>query len=308
MKGGRGDSRGDPNLFSYSRENLQASRSLQGDRQPPGPFFVTPLPEPEEEWRTVDVNQLCRFFAHPVKFLLRQRLQIGLEAGDDTIEDREAFDLDALERYWVRESLLTRHLAQQDPRAALELERAAGRLPHGQVGECRFKTISREVSDFYLSMAPYVSGPMQVPVTFELDLDRFRLLGRLDSLTETGLVRFRSAKVKARDRLHLWIRHLALNAVEGPDHSPTKHAFRTGWQLDLHAGTGRQGTPEAARGNLLEWAVPTAQVFPPSYPMTMPALSGKANHRIALWLLPEKDGRETARSIISSRAKAMTLT
>jgi exodeoxyribonuclease V gamma subunit len=205
------------NLFSYSLENLRASRRLQGDRQPPGPFIVAPLPEPEDEWHSVDVDLLCRFFTHPVKFLLQQRLQITLETEEDMIDDREAFDLDNLERYWIREGLLARHLARQDPAAALYLERAAGRLPHGQVGECRFASISREVNDFYLSMAPYVTGPKPGPVTFDLELDPFRLHGRLDSVNQTGLVRFRSAKVSARDRLHLWIRHLVWNIVEEPD-------------------------------------------------------------------------------------------
>ncbi|HAA04918.1 MAG TPA: exodeoxyribonuclease V subunit gamma, partial [Syntrophobacteraceae bacterium] len=201
-------------LFSYSWENLQASRGLQGIRQPPRPFLDAPLPEPEDEWRTVDLDQLCRFFAHPVKFLLRQRLQIALDEGEDALDDREAFDLDGLERYRVREHLLHRLLTNQNVDVALELERASGRLPHGQIGECRFQSISREVNAFYLDIARHLSRRTLEPVGLELDLGRFRLLGHLDGLTENGLVRFRAARANARDRLHLWIRHLALNAVD----------------------------------------------------------------------------------------------
>jgi exonuclease V gamma subunit len=171
---------------SYSRENLEASRKLQTQRQPPGPFFAAPLPEPEDEWRTVDIDRLCRFFTHPVRFLLQQRLQILLEAGDEAIEDREAFDLDHLERYLVKENLLARRLAHQDLGPALELERALGRLPHGQVGECRFTALSRDVNAFYLDLEPYVRAPMLEPLTIDLELGGFRLLGRLDGFFEAG--------------------------------------------------------------------------------------------------------------------------
>jgi exodeoxyribonuclease V gamma subunit len=210
------DDRNVVQLFSYSRENLEASRRLQSERQPPSPFFSNPLPEPETEWRTLDIDQLSRFFAHPVKFLLQQRLRILLEAGEGAIEDREAFDLDHLQRYLVKESLLARKLAHQELAPALQLEKAGGRLPHGQVGECRYQTLSREASAFYLDIEPYVRVPMLPSPSIDMELGGFQLLGKLDSLTESGLLRFRSATVKGRDRLNLWVRHLALNAADVP--------------------------------------------------------------------------------------------
>jgi exodeoxyribonuclease V gamma subunit len=211
------DRRDEGRLFSYSRENLEASRKLQSERQPPSPFFSARLPEPEAEWRTVDIDQLCRFFAHPVRFLLQQRLHILLEDGEGIVEDREAFDLDHLQRYLMKENLLAKKLEHQELAPALQLERAVGRLPHGQVGECRYQFLSREVNTFYLDLEPYLRVPMLPTLTIDLELSGFRLQGRLDSLTESGLVRFRSAKVKARDRLNLWVRHLCLNTGDTPD-------------------------------------------------------------------------------------------
>ncbi|MGW8161929.1 MAG: exodeoxyribonuclease V subunit gamma, partial [Desulfobulbales bacterium] len=57
---------------SYAKEWLPGT-----DPVIPDVFLSTSLPAPEEEWRTVDIRQLKRFWSHPVRFFLQERL--GLE-------------------------------------------------------------------------------------------------------------------------------------------------------------------------------------------------------------------------------------
>jgi exodeoxyribonuclease V gamma subunit len=54
------------------------------------------------------------------------------------------------------------------------------------------------------------------PLEVELALGAFALAGWLENVRPTGLLRYRPAKVKARDRLALWIEHLALCAMDPP--------------------------------------------------------------------------------------------
>jgi exodeoxyribonuclease V gamma subunit len=54
------------------------------------------------------------------------------------------------------------------------------------------------------------------PHAVDLILGEMRLTGSLKELSEQGLVRHRLATLKAKDRLHAWILHLALNAIALP--------------------------------------------------------------------------------------------
>jgi exodeoxyribonuclease V gamma subunit len=200
--------------FSFSEENFHAGRSMQSTGESPGPFLRLPLGEPEPEWRNLTIDQLCSFFANPARFLLRKRLQVELAPAGDIAEDLEHFDLDRLEQYPIRQRLLEERIAGHDPERLLVSERAAGRLPQGRVGESRFALLHREVEDFFSKIEPYVREPLLPPREVQLDLAPFQLTGRIERCTPLGLVHYRSATVKARDRLALWLWHLTLNSLE----------------------------------------------------------------------------------------------
>jgi hypothetical protein len=55
------------------------------------------------------------------------------------------------------------------------------------------------------------------PRTVDVRGDGWRLTGRLDHLTDAGLLRFRCAPLRPADRLRAWIEHLALAATAGVD-------------------------------------------------------------------------------------------
>ncbi len=69
-------------------------------------FITRGLPEPSEEWKTVDVNQLCRFLTNPAKFLLTQRLGIYLEEEEALFDETEPFEVKGLEKYQLEQELV----------------------------------------------------------------------------------------------------------------------------------------------------------------------------------------------------------
>ncbi len=210
--------KGDAGCFSYSRANCEAAAILRSERARPDPKFPGVLPEPEPEWREVSVGRLVQFFSNPSQFFLEKRLKVKLTSPDQVPEDLETFTLAGLDRYRLSGSLLSRKTAGGgQPEDLASSVRAAGELPHGTVGMCTFDQLDRHVTAFYERIAPRLIEGVLPPVDAALDLGTFRLSGRIDRRTPRGLLHYRPGRIRAKDRLELWIQHLVAHfSPEGP--------------------------------------------------------------------------------------------
>lgn len=205
--------------FSYSAMNADTAQAGGGARKPVA-FFGEGLGTAGEEWKQLDLRDLCRFFANPAKFLLQRRLRMDLGRDEGTLDDVESFEIGGLERYWLEQELVERGLSGQDLEAAMTAVRAGGRLPHGMVGECVYRRTCLEVEDFIRKTEPYLSGPTADPQPVDLGISTVRLRGEVDRIYGDGPVYWRYARLKAGDELRAWIHHLAAQCVGG-DALPT---------------------------------------------------------------------------------------
>ena len=208
-------------LFSYSAENCRASRERLGQRTGPSAFFTEPLPEPELEWRAVDLELLVRFFRNPAKFLLERRLGLRISEGEAALDDREPFEVAGREKYWLAQNVLERVVAGESPEQIATLLRASGQLPLGRAGDAALAALQRDATNFTARLAQFLPGQPRPPLAVDLTLGDFHLTGRLDRMTAAGLLHFRCAKLKAADLLAVWIEHLAWNALHPTDASLT---------------------------------------------------------------------------------------
>ena len=200
-------------LFSYSDENCQAAQCILKAPETPVPFISRGLSDPEKEWKTVDLNDLCTFFGNPARFLLNRRLGIHLEERTSILEEREAFEIKGLEKYLLEEDLVERKLAGASLKDFLPLTRASGQLPHGTLGECIFEALSQGVETFVKKTGPYTRETTLEPLEVDLSISGFRLIGRINTIYPERLLRYRYARVRSRDRVKVWIHHLALNSL-----------------------------------------------------------------------------------------------
>jgi exodeoxyribonuclease V gamma subunit len=202
----------DSALFSYSPEDLTACAAGR-ERHQPGPFFPRPLPLAAEDvapYREISPERLSAFLAHPAAFLVRNRIGIHLEEGPEALDDREPFALDPLARYRIGKDLLQKILAGGEPRELLDVYRAAGELPHGRAGGFLFSRMASEVARFAAAVERVL--PMAGTEAFELDLpfEELHLKGRLTVPAGLGCLLLRYARLRAKDYLGLWVRHLCL--------------------------------------------------------------------------------------------------
>jgi exodeoxyribonuclease V gamma subunit len=89
----------DKRLFSYSSDYCTASRALMQERQAIKGFIVEALPEPDKDWKTVEIHRLISFLKNPIEFLLKQRLGIVLSEAKEEIKESEPFEIKGLAYY-----------------------------------------------------------------------------------------------------------------------------------------------------------------------------------------------------------------
>ncbi|GAB6044305.1 exodeoxyribonuclease V subunit gamma [Endothiovibrio diazotrophicus] len=193
----------DPRLFSYAAEWLEGGEGT-------GPFLAEALPEPEASWREVDLERLIRFFRNPARFLLRERLGVALERAEDGLEDEETFALDALQGFGLKQGLLEGLIDGADPDALRAAALARGDLPPAPFGRLELDDWSGRLGEWAEALRAQRAEPL-APLELLFEGAGLRLTGWLRGVTGQGLLRYRPAKLKAEDRLALWIEHLALH-------------------------------------------------------------------------------------------------
>ncbi len=208
---------GEPKRPGYSKQWSIAARMLGKPQIEPIRFFTEPLPEPIEQPIVIDLDDLAYFFSNPSRHLLRNRMGIVLNVGEDIFENREPFGLD----YFGRESMRTMALGEwhrhQPPDTARRLATAAGALPHGEFGRAVFateKAIAKKAAPFIL---PLMDIPRLEPIPLRFESAHIVLECTLRGVTSTGLVDWRLQAISPRDLFNLWIRHLALCLIQPPE-------------------------------------------------------------------------------------------
>jgi len=203
--------RADSELLSYAAEWLLEPDAVQ----PAEAFCEAELAAPEEVTETLELDELIRFFRQPAEYFLRRRLGVRIGWDEAPVEDDEPFQMAGLDQYRLRGDLLEAGIAGQDLTNRLELHRLRGELPRGGFAELALGPDLVQVQ----TLAALLEDERQAPLpALELDLSlhRLRLQGWLRGLDQDGVLQYRAGKFGGRELVELWLRHLALNALEDP--------------------------------------------------------------------------------------------
>ncbi|MDE1184602.1 exodeoxyribonuclease V subunit gamma [Paraburkholderia sp.] len=242
-------------LFTYDSDRAELAGLLAAPRDPSGvpvrPFFTEPLPADPDP--LIAFDDFDRFWRHPARALLRDRLGIVLRDAQGELLDTEPFELDYGGRDTLAERLLPVLLnsgadqrddayAHSDATLHQRVRRvaeASPELPGGATGAVwrarelnalnqLADSVRREVAGgverrpFVLDVVPQwpdtggiaLFGPHDTALRDSARVRQpLQLHGTLNLLTETGHVIFRYAKPSARDYLSAWLAHLVYCAV-----------------------------------------------------------------------------------------------
>ncbi len=205
----------DSPLFSYSEENHAALLEKQKAPVRPEAFVSAPISAPGDEWKAVSLSGLLAFFVNPARFFLENRLGIRLEDGPAPLEEREPFEIGPLEEYNLKQELLEISLEGGDCDDFFQAARSRGILPPAGQGRMLYSETSRKVREFAARVTGTCSGGVPLaPLDIDISLGGFRLTGRIDRIRADRMLRYRCAKMKAKDQLRAWIEHLFLNFAQ----------------------------------------------------------------------------------------------
>ena len=269
-----GTSFGNGGLFSYSRGMCEAANFLRvagtAGCESQSRFADVELPEPDESCRCVDLADLVAFFANPTRYLLRERLGVRLELDDLALDDEEPFELDGLDRYRLHSDIWGQIQAGVEPERGAALLHGSGRLPQAGLGRIVQERAREEVEPLEAVLAPYRGALQAPPRSVEVDLGEFRIVGAIehvgpddgapggdesreseaDGTRSRTMAWWRMGRLRARDRIEVWLRQLAWTAAgHGPLEAVVVSRSRDGksWQSVTFA------PPEDARERLGQW-------------------------------------------------------
>ncbi|RWX49148.1 DNA helicase/exodeoxyribonuclease V, gamma subunit, partial [Candidatus Electrothrix communis] len=132
---------GNPKIASYASEWLPKSRPFPACSCA---FLQGPLPQPEP-CQQVDLSRLVRFWNHPVRFFLEQRMGLRSRYAEEVLPEAEAFFLDHLQKYLLSQEIISTQRAEgaegekTQPAPPLYRMQAAGHLPGGRFGHILYR-------------------------------------------------------------------------------------------------------------------------------------------------------------------------
>ncbi len=221
-------------LFSYSEENCRALCARLKEPVQQKPFITEPLPEQSDEWKTLNLTQLIQFLANPARFFLSHQLGIRLEAPSSHLEEREPFDVLGLEKYQLEQELVQKKLQEVKLEDYYPLLKAQGVLPPGTSGEVTYQDLCTDVEDFAAKVQQHTAMEKLAPPDVDIDIDEFRLMGRIEGIWSGGLLRYRCASIKAKDYLAVWVEHLALNCLAQEGYPAMSLLIGSDYQYRFH--------------------------------------------------------------------------
>ena len=227
-------------------------------------FFSTPLPPPEPRWQEVSWVALQRFFRHPARAVLRDRLGIRLPFDADVLEDEVPLMLGRRSQWPMVQQLLAAALASPaiSEDALADLARAGTALPSGAMGEAALRTWIPAIQSFAAALRPRLASlpcaidPVRVSVTVP-DGVLVSLSLTLSDVRPCGLVRYRLGPLRAGDVIAAWLDHLALHLLVPPGGAVALNTWHGAWDIQQGECVSVAFRPlasvEAAKHELAQW-------------------------------------------------------
>ncbi|MEP0354520.1 exodeoxyribonuclease V subunit gamma [Paraglaciecola sp.] len=187
----------------------------------------------EEAAKQLLLEDLIQFFNNPAKGFIMHRWQSRFYSLGDVNSDEEPFAFDGLDKYILMDRLVQDNLkaltqpesAAADQNLLLDQLRAEGKLPSALIGNVALRPLIKQSTDLANKIIEVSHSSADLldtakmysvqSVDIDLMLDKHVLTGRVYTLYGPNLLLWRSGKLRAKDRIELYLQWLALCAQEG---------------------------------------------------------------------------------------------
>lgn len=196
--------------MSFDGIALQGARALAGPRVARPPFLTEPLPPVQSD--VVALDDLVRFLQHPVKELLRRRLDVRYGEIEESLDDELPVELDGLEKWRIGDRLIRAVLGGCSMDEAVAAERGRGSLPPGAIADETIQEVRGTAQRIVDAANAHLSarserGAVDVRVALP---DGRTLTGTVNGVAGDRLEVVTYSSVAPKHRLAAWARLLAL--------------------------------------------------------------------------------------------------
>ena len=191
-------------LFSYASqylalENAEESKNISQN------FITNPLNPLDDSYKRISLKDLIEFYKSPSRTFLKTRFGIQTYDENSELKIREPFEIESFKDSEVRNLILANC---DNDSSSIEIARAKGLLPYGQIGDASFSKEKHIIETFEEQLPDSIQYPNE---QFTLEINDFVLDITIDQLTDNGRVVNKVSKPYANDYISLWLNHLCLN-------------------------------------------------------------------------------------------------
>ena len=197
--------------FSFDTAALAGARAGISARPSETAFLSGPLPPPPRS-DIVDLDALVRFFEHPARAFLRERLGLSAGFAEDEIPDELAISVDELAKWSIGERMLQARLAGADPDAVRQAEFRRGHLPPGSQASEVLEDLSGKVEPLVAAAQAHLGGTADQQDVIASLPDGRSVAGTVGPVRDGVLTRVTYSKLAAKHRIRAWVTLLALAA------------------------------------------------------------------------------------------------
>lgn len=198
-------------LISYDVTSCEVARLLHGERAPLTSWWEGSLAPGDKQ---VELDAFFRFFAHPQKYFVRHCLGIHVANIEELPQDRETFQLQGLEKYYIEQALIAAELLPEEDAGAgqgfLRKAQVAANWPLGEAGELTFLAKQNEIRTFVQAVKNLEMGQSCTALVVNSMVGDYHLQGHLDNVYDNGILLVRYGGLRGRDLLAAWLHHLVL--------------------------------------------------------------------------------------------------
>jgi exodeoxyribonuclease V gamma subunit len=138
---------------------------------------------------------------------------VVLEDEPPLVSDRDPVELTPLDTYELGARLYERLAAGSSEAEAASWARGLGLVPPGTPGDVDVQRVMEIARRLFAEAKEWLAEEAYPPLAVDVSLDGIRLVGILRDVRPRGQAFVRFARLKPKNELSAWVRHLALCAV-----------------------------------------------------------------------------------------------
>ena len=237
-------------LFSYSdgmRRAAETMHTAPATVAAAARFHELP-PNIGQARERIALARLIAFFSHPTRHFFRDRLGVRLEAEERALDEDEPFELDGLERYGLRSGVWESMQAGAESARSEAILRGSGLLPQRALGRVVHERAWEVMEELRSTLAPHRATLEAPPCGIDIEVAGCRVEGEIGQTGPEGLLWWRIGSLRARDRIDIRLRQLALAAAGHDPASALAITIEKG-----SCSTTILGAPEEAEEELSRW-------------------------------------------------------